>query len=443
MIELPENLSIAYNHFMSRQNIPHELQPYFRKWLRFYVDFCKRYHHPYADQESRSKFITKLKSKGQSEELRQQAKAAINLYYEMLQAKNISTTIAEEKTDLQQTDITGAQESNCLVTPEEIISGADWRWVYIKLEEQIKVRHYSDKTLKSYRGWIRQFQTFVKSCDATTVDTEMVKSFLTFLAVKRQVSASSQNQAFNGLLFLFRHILNKNFGKVDGVVRAKQRKNIPTVLSRKEVDRIVSELKLPYSLVAQLLYGCGLRLFECLKLRVQDLDFATGIVRIHDGKGKKDRTVPLPEALKEALQDQLKIVANLHKQDKAENYDGVFMQGRLDVKYPNAAREFPWQWLFPARTLTFVPEEGEHRRYHLHEKHVQNALKKAVDKVAIPKRATAHTLRHSYASHLLQAHYDIRTIQQLLGHADVRTTMIYTHTVQSTAAKDAKSPLDF
>ena len=440
MIQLPENLLSAYNHFMSKKNLPADLQPYFRKWLRYYVDFCKKYHHAYADHESQSEFLTKLKNKGQAEKLRQQAKAAIDLYYEMLQPKN---TAAPENTELKVLDIAEAPKPEPLLVSKDLTSGTDWRWVYMKLEEQIKVRHYSDKTLKSYRGWIRQFQTFVKSCEASTVDIEMVKSFLTFLAVERKVSASSQNQAFNGLLFFFRHILGKNFGKVDGVVRAKQRKNIPTVLSREEIDRIVGKLKPPYSLVAQLLYGCGLRLFECLKLRVQDLDFATSILRVHDGKGKKDRTIPLPAALHEALQKQLQIVTKLHVQDLTENYNGVFMQDRLDSKYPNAAKEFPWQWLFPARTLTFVPESGEHRRYHLHEKHVQMALKKAVTKAAIPKRATAHTLRHSYASHLLQANYDIRTIQQLLGHADVRTTMIYTHTVQSTTVKNAKSPLDF
>ncbi|MEA3543981.1 MAG: integron integrase, partial [Thermodesulfobacteriota bacterium] len=326
---------------------------------------------------------------------------------------------------------------------ESLSPGTDWRWVYKKLEEQIRVRHYSDKTLKSYRGWVRQFQTFVKSCDTATVDVEMVKSFLSFLAVERQVSASSQNQAFNGLLFFFRHVLGKEFGKVDGVVRAKQRKNIPVVLAREEINAIVSNLKDPYSLVIQLLYGCGLRLFECLKLRVQDLDFSTGKLLIHDGKGKKSRSVPLPTVLCDLLKEQLAKVAQRHEQDLANNYDGVFMLGRLDKKYPAAAKEFPWQWLFPARTLTFVPEDGEHRRYHLHEKHVQNAIKKAVTKAVIPKRATAHTFRHSYASHLLQANYDIRTIQELLGHSDVRTTMIYTHTVQSTTIKDAKSPLDF
>ncbi len=440
MIQLPENLATAYNHFMREQNVARELQPYYRKWLRYYVDFCKKYRHPYADWASIVKFIAKLKEKGQSEMLRQQAQGAVELYYKMLQQNkcSVSEHMQTGKSTLSaRAELIGVSES------QEGSCGADWCWVYLKLEEQIRVRHYSDKTLKSYRYWIRHFQSFIKSCDAATVNTEMVKSFLTFLAVKRKVSASSQNQAFNGLLFLFRHVLGKDFGKLDGVVRAKRRKNIPTVLSRDEIDRILGELTPPYSLIAQLLYGCGLRLFECLQLRVQDLDFSTGILRIHDGKGKKDRTVPLPKSLYGALHEQLQVVAGLHQQDIAENYAGVFMQNRLDHKYPHAAKEFPWQWLFPARMLTFVPETGEHRRYHLHEKHVQKALKKAVTKAAIPKRATAHTFRHSYASHLLQANYDIRTIQQLLGHSDVRTTMIYTHTVQSTTVKDAKSPLDF
>ena len=439
MIQLPENLLSAYNHFMSKKNIPADLQPYFRKWLRYYVDFCKKYHTHYTDLKSQSSFIAKLEQKGQAEALQLQAKDAIDLYYDMLQSKNSDAKDA----GLKIPKLARGSKSTYSPKTNELTFGTDWRWVYTKLEESIRVRHYSDKTLKSYRGWIRQFQSFVKSYDASTVDIEMVKSFLTFLAVERKVSASSQNQAFNGLLFLFRHVLGKDFGKVDGVVRAKQRKNIPTVLSREEIDRIVGRLKPPYSLITQLLYGCGLRLFECLKLRVQDLDFTTSILRVHDGKGKKDRTIPLPAVLHKALQEQLQIVAKLHEQDLTENYHGVFMQDRLDSKYPNAAKEFPWQWLFPARTLTFVPESGEHRRYHLHEKHVQMALKKAVTKAAIPKRATAHTLRHSYASHLLQANYDIRTIQQLLGHADVRTTMIYTHTVRSTTVKNAKSPLDF
>lgn len=305
------------------------------------------------------------------------------------------------------------------------------------------MRHYSPKTWRSYRGWARQLQAFVQSKDAAELKVEDVKKFLSYLAVKKQVSASSQNQAFNGLLFLYRHVLGQEFGAIEGVVRAKQRQNIPVVLSRKEVDLILYHLAPPYNLVVQLLYGCGLRLFECLKLRVQDFNFSTGLLTVHDGKGKKDRSVPMPVVLFEQMKEQVERVAELNQKDCAAGYAGVFTEGRLDKKYKNAAKELAWQWFFPARTLTFVPEDAEHRRYHLHESHVQKALRKASRQTVVGKRVTAHTFRHSFASHLLAANYNIRTIQQLLGHSNLQTTMIYTHTVPDTTNKQAMSPLDF
>ena len=194
--------------------------------------------------------------------------------------------------------------------------------------------------------------------------------------------------------------------------------------------------------MVKLLYGCGLRLSECVNLRVGCLNFDTGILTVHDGKGKKDRTVPLPETLIPELKDQLKKVIDLHQKDLDSGYAGTFLPGLLGRKYKNAAKELVWQWLFPGKTLTFVPDEKVLRRYHLHETHLQKAIKRAVNKSKIPKRASAHTFRHSFASHLLQANYDIRTIQELLGHSDVRTTMIYTHTIKSQTIKEAKSPLD-
>lgn len=263
------------------------------------------------------------------------------------------------------------------------------------------------------------------------------------MAVAKKVAASSQNQAFNALLFLFRHVLEKEFGNVEGVARAKRKSSIPVVLSRDEVDRIIARLDAPYDLVAKLLYGCGLRLFECLQLRVRDLNFAMRVLTVHDGKGQKDRTLPLPKALVSELQAQLDRVSQAHEADLATGYAGAFLPAALGQKYPRAARELAWQWLFPALTLTPVPDTDERRRAHLHETLVQKALKDAVRRSRIPKRASAHTFRHSFASHLLQANYDIRTIQELLGHSDVRTTMIYTHTVRSVTLKDAKSSLDF
>lgn len=322
-------------------------------------------------------------------------------------------------------------------------TGASWVWVYDGLTSAIQVRHYSPKTLDAYQIWTRKFQTFTQSKDPRLITMDDVKRFLSFLAVTQKVAASSQNQAFNALLFLFKHVLEKDFGKIEGVVRAKRKPYIPVVLSREEVDRVIEQLDEPYALVVKLLYGCGLRLFECLKLRVQDLNFAMRVLTVHDGKGQKDRTVPLPETLVSELQAQLEQVAQVHEADLAAGYAGTFLPTTLGEKYPRAAQELAWQWLFPAMTLTLTPDAQEYRRYHLHERQAQRAIKEAVRRTRIPKRASAHTFRHSFASHLLQANYDIRTIQELLGHSDVRTTMIYTHTVRSVTLKEAKSPLDF
>ncbi|MFO7818088.1 MAG: integron integrase, partial [Desulfovibrionales bacterium] len=242
---------------------------------------------------------------------------------------------------------------------------------------------------------------------------------------------------------LYKHILKNEFGELEGVVRAKRKPYIPVVLSREEIDKVIDCLKYPYDLVVKVLYGCGLRISEGLKLRVQDFNFDTGILNIHDGKGKKDRSVPLPQTLIPDLKAHLKRVIALHEKDLEFGYSGVFLINQLEKKYKNAAKELVWQWFFPAKTLTYVTETNEYKRYHLHETHVQKAIKRAVKKASIPKRASAHTFRHSFASHLLQANYDIRTIQELLGHSDVRTTMIYTHTIKSQTKKEAKSPLDF
>jgi len=317
-----------------------------------------------------------------------------------------------------------------------------WQTALSALADEIKVRHYSPKTLKSYRGWAIKFQSFTNFKNPELLDSEDVKNFLTYQAVTLKVSASSQNLAFNALLFFYRHVLGREFGKIDGVVRAKKRPYIPVVLSKNEVHRVFEHLRYPYDLVVKLLYGCGLRLFESLNLRVKDFNFDGGILTVH-GKGKKYRTVPIPKIITPQLKAQMEKVYNLNQIDIADNYDGAFMFDRIEKKYQGAGKEFIWQWFFPAKSLTLVKDVKENRRYHIHDTHIQRAIKKAVGKARLTKRATAHTFRHSFASHLLEANYDIRTIQELLGHSDIRTTMIYTHTVKSKTLKEAESPLDF
>jgi integron integrase len=325
---------------------------------------------------------------------------------------------------------------------QEKSDSPEWDAVLERLVGEIKVRHYSRRTLQTYALWSRQFQRFLKNKPPDDLSTADVKDYLTFLAVKCHVAASTQNQAFNALLFLFRHALHKDFGILKDVPRAKKSLYVPTVLSRTEIDAILNELSYPYRLFVCLLFGCGLRLFECLQLRVRDFNFDVKLLTVH-GKGKKDRTVPLPLTILPELRAQIEVVAGIHERDLAARYDGVFLDDSLEKKYPSAAKEFIHQWFFPQQSLTLVAETGQRRRYHLHESEFQDALYQAVRRAQIPKRVTAHTFRHSFATHLLQANYDIRIIQKLLGHASLKTTMIYTHCVPVRTVQEPKSPLDF
>ena len=433
MLDIPSQLKNEYARLLTQRNIPSHSHNQYLRWLRFYLDFCTKYHHNPARHNSMTFFISKLKEKNQTPRQQEQASHAINIYY-ILENSDIIHNQVNQTIPLKDVSL----QSSPALTPEKM----GWEQIFTDLDAAIKVRHYSPKTYKTYASWVRKLQYFTQGKAPELLTANDVKSFLTNLAVKEKVAASTQNQAFNALLFLFRHILHRDM-IVEGVVRAKQRKYIPVVLSREEIDSILEHLSYPYDLVVKLLYGCGFRLFECLQLRINHLNFDAMILTVHDGKGQKDRTVPLPMSILEELKNHMNCVHNLYERDLKSGYDGVFMFGAIEKKYPQAPKEFIWQWLFPAKAITVVPETDERKRYHLHPSHVQKAIKKAVNKTKITKRATAHTFRHSYASHLLQANYDIRTIQELLGHSDLKTTMIYTHTVKSKTIKDAQSPLDF
>jgi len=469
MIRIPVQLLGQYTAFIGQKGVPPSTRQYYVKWLRYYLDFCRKYNYRQDAQESFSAFGAKLREKKQNEKQREQAKHAVLLYFEMaFDSKNKASSNfsrgnqkAISQISLNASFFNTQKRTNNQISQSDAVSsfqvdkfgpstlaepklnGADWTGVFKELKNAITMRHYSPATLRTYTGWTRKFQAHTKSKDPNLLTIDDVKAFLTWLAVEKGVSASSQNQAFNALLFLFRHVFDKEFGKVDGVVRAKRRPYIPVVLSREEVQRVIGCLRHPYKLIISLMYGCGLRISECLTLRVHNFNFDMKILTIHDGKGKKDRTVPIPDALMDDLQAQLERLIELHERDCRAGFDGVFLYGLLEKKYTNAVRELVWQWFFPANDVTVIPETGERRRYHIHETALQKALRRAVKNAKIPKRVTSHTFRHSFASHLLQANYDIRTIQELLGHSDVRTTMIYTHTVPSVTLKEARSPLDF
>jgi integron integrase len=307
---------------------------------------------------------------------------------------------------------------------------------------RVRARHYSLRTEEAYVGWIRRFVVFHGKRHPRDLGEPEINAFLTHLAVKERVAASTQSQALAALLFLYRHVLEIPFPRLESLIRAKRPRRLPVVLTREEVRSVLDRLDGAPKLVATLLYGGGLRLLEALRLRVKDVDFARAQITVRDGKGRKDRVTMLPAAIREPLLDHLGHVRELHRADLAAGFGAVLMPDALDRKYPAAATEWGWQWVFPAASLGQDPRSRELRRHHVHESVIQKAVKQAVRSGGIDKPASCHTLRHSFATHLLESGYDIRTIQDLLGHKDVSTTMIYTHVLNRGGVRGVRSPAD-
>jgi integron integrase len=305
----------------------------------------------------------------------------------------------------------------------------------------LRRKHYALRTEEAYIGWITRFIRFHQLRHPRELGLPEVDAFLTDLAVTHKVAASTQNQALSALLFLYAEVLGQPLDGPIQAVRAKQPERLPTVLSRAEVTRVLDALSGVHQLMAKLLYGGGLRLMECVRLRVKDLDFAQHQILVRDGKGAKDRATTLPDQLVAPLQQQLRRVQLLHAQDLREGHGAVYLPYAMERKAPNASREWLWQYVFPAEQRSADPRTGEERRHHLDESGLQKAVKRAAQLAQISKRVTCHTFRHSFATHLLEDGYDIRTVQELLGHRDVATTMIYTH-VLNRGARGVRSPLD-
>jgi integron integrase len=316
-----------------------------------------------------------------------------------------------------------------------------WKQTLEEAKNVIRLRHYSLSTEKTYLGWIARFKTYIQDRDPNLLEANDMKKYLTHLAVHGRVSASTQNQAFNALLFLYRYILHMEVDDLTSVARAKRKMNLPTVLSREEVKKLLSFLDRPYLLMAQLMYGCGLRLMECLRLRIKDVDFENDLLMVRSGKGEKDRALIIPEKIKGELSKHVASVKEIHDQDVKMGYGEVSLPDALEKKYLGAPKEWGWQWVFPAEKLSVDPRTGKVMRWHIHPSAIQRAVKEAVMKSSLPKMASCHTLRHSFATHLLEAGHNIRTIQELLGHKHVNTTMIYTHVIRKKPS-EIRSPLD-
>lgn len=307
--------------------------------------------------------------------------------------------------------------------------------------KMLHLRQRSLRTEKTYMGWLRSFYLFLDGMPPDKVESSHVKNFLTHLAVERKISASTQNQTFNAILFLFRHVLDKDLNNISKAVRAQKKRRIPTVLSKNEIDKMFNLLEGLNLLMAKMVYGCGLRLMECLNLRIKDIDFERDCVTVISGKGDKDRQTVLPNDIKNSLKEHLEYVKSLYENDREKDIPGVFLPNALERKYPNAGKEWIWQWLFPSKVLSIDPKSRIIRRHHLHSTNLQRHIKKAAAMAGINKRVTVHTLRHSFATHLLEKGYDLRTIQELLGHANLQTTMIYMHVAVKNKL-GVKSPLD-
>lgn len=389
-------------------------------------------------------YLKQLKTRGRKAWQRLQALRAIEFYRDrILQVSEPS--LADLRLALQKAADREHQAAHAPGSPTEPVGVVDPREpeVVQAMRRELRLLHYSKRTEQAYVGWTQRFLHRHQATSRQQLDSigeNEVKEFLSDLAVTGQVAASTQNQAFSALLFLFQKVLHRELQFVNAV-RAKVPDRIPVVLSRQEIALLLEQLGGRDLLMANLLYGSGLRMLECLRLRVKDVLFDQQQIIVRDGKGGKDRATMLPDAARDGLHRQIEIARDVHQRDLAEGRGSVWMPYALERKYPNASTEFAWQYVFPAHKVSRDPRSGKTHRHHLHDSVFGSALKRAANRAGIDKKLTAHSLRHSFATHLLEDGHDIRTIQELLGHKDVSTTMIYTH-VRTVGATGVSSPLD-
>ncbi|MBW2088752.1 MAG: integron integrase [Deltaproteobacteria bacterium] len=404
------------DYLLAKRIVPENKIPYYIAWISQFYAFCDKT--PGDDVSSAEverflKHLTKFREEWQIK----QAKEAIELY-----------------------EFTRRQGSGPLGN-RTMESDSQWKSVAEETVRMLRLKHRSLSTEKTYMGWLRDFYRFSNSTPPHALDESHLRDYLTHLAVDRKVAAATQTQAFNALLFVFRHVLDKEIRNLHEVIRAQRKRKLPVVLSKQEVFQLFEHLEGINLLMAQLIYGCGLRISECVRLRVKDVDFEQNVLTIRSGKGDKDRQTVLPESLKDDLREHLHGVRELYEKDREDHIAGVYLPNALDRKYPNAGKEWIWQWVFPSKSLSVDPRARKIRRHHVHHNTLQKKIKQAALQAGIHKKVTVHALRHSFATHLLEKGYDIRTIQDLLGHASVQTTMIYTH-VAGKNRLGVRSPLD-
>jgi integron integrase len=409
---------------LSRSLVPAKNVPFYAHWVSKFLAFSNRYQDLGSDLRVHE-FLNQLKAQKKIADWQvTQAEEALRLYIQhFLNGKTsvLSPNLPQER-------------------------GLDVSRIPGDMRQALRIKHYSYRTERSYLEWAERFMDYTskvkkKDIRAAGLDSGDVKDFLSYLALTKRVSSSTQNQAFNALLFLFRDVLKTELGDLSKTVRAKRGQKLPVVLSPEEIQALFKHVEGLDLLILQLLYGSGLRLLELARLRVKDIDFEQNLIFVRGGKGDKDRATILPQTVKDILKKHLDEVKKLHAKDLAGGYGEVYLPDSLERKYPNAAKEWGWQYVFPSSKLSVDPRSGKIRRHHISEKTIQNAVKEAVHKAGIVKHASVHTLRHSFATHLLMNGVNIREIQTLLGHKHVETTMVYTHVVRDIVSVP-RSPLD-
>ncbi len=421
---MPATYSYVYlpefqKYLQERRLAPENRIPFLARWAQMFLQFnaeAKAAGIPFDIGLERFLKHISLQEKTQAWQM-QQAEEAVRLFHEFQ----------------------GGEKPTAPVVPAEAAGVSE------KLKERMRLKHYSYSTERSYLDWGRRFQTYVSTVRGRKTPAEWssedVRDFLTRLATVDRVSASTQNQAFNALLFLFRDVLGRSLDDIRTTVRAKRGVRLPVVLSRDEVRQVFSATTGDNRLILELLYGTGMRLMELARLRVQDIDFDRSTLYIRGGKGDKDRTTILPKTLKDNIKIHLLKVKALHEDDLSKGFGDVYLPEGLDRKYPNAGKEWPWQYVFPSERLSVDPRSGKVRRHHISDSAIQQTMARAVSRAGLVKHATVHTLRHSFATHLLMKGVNIREVQELLGHKNVETTMIYTHVMRD-MANAPLSPLD-
>lgn len=403
-------------YLLTTAHIKEKYVPYYIKWVSDCYTFLDEPVENSLTTDKRQEFLKHL-SKDHEDWQVKQADYALRLYHFFLSREKRSNM----KNHADRSD--------------------EWRGLEEETRKALRLRHRSLSTEKSYISWLRRFKEFVKEIAPGQLEGKDLQDFLSHLAVDKKVSTSTQNQALNALVFVYKHVLEKDIENTINAVRARNKRRLPVVLTVKEVEQIFDNMSGLYRLMAMLTYGCGLRLNECLRLRIKDIDLEQNIIIVRSGKGNEDRRTVLPERLKDGLIHHIALVRSLYDRDREQNLNGVDLPGALERKYPNAGKEWEWFWLFPSKSLSIDPRTHIVRRHHIHPAALQRAFKAAVSITGITKQASVHTLRHSFATHLLEKGYDIRTIQELLGHKQLHTTMIYTHVAQKNIL-GIRSPLD-